>query len=99
MQRYEHLPLHPHNGALQVWLELGAVGALVGALIVLVVVSRLTSEALTPTARAAGLAAFATAAIEMSLSYGIWQSWWIATLWFTGFMVLLARGDAASVEP
>jgi len=93
-QRFEHLPLHPHNGALQVWLELGAAGALVGALIVLVVLSRLIPAALAPAARAAGLAAFVTAAIEVSLSYGIWQSWWIAALWLTSFMVVLAREAA-----
>jgi O-antigen ligase len=91
MQEFLHMPLHPHNGALQVWLELGAIGALVGALIVLVVVSRLTPVGLAPAARATGLAAFVAAATEVSLSYGIWQSWWIAALWFTGFMVLLAR--------
>ncbi|MEJ0067893.1 MAG: hypothetical protein WDO24_03180 [Pseudomonadota bacterium] len=74
-QRYEQMPLHPHNGALQVWLELGAVGALVGALIALVVLSRLTPDRLAPAERAVGLATFATAAVELSLSYGIWQSW------------------------
>jgi O-antigen ligase len=92
IERYEQMPLHPHNGPLQVWLELGAVGALVGALIVLVVLSRLIPGGLAPAPRAAGLAAFAAAAIEVSLSYGIWQSWWIAALWFTAFMVLLGRG-------
>jgi O-antigen ligase len=99
MQRYEHMPLHPHNGPLQVWLELGAVGALVGALVVVVMLSRLTPATLAPATRAAGLAAFVAAAIEVSLSYGIWQSWWIATLWFTGFMVVLARDDAAAIAP
>jgi exopolysaccharide production protein ExoQ len=97
VERYEQLPLHPHNGALQVWLELGAVGALVGALVVVVMLSRLTPATLAPATRAAGLAAFVAAAIEVSLSYGIWQSWWIAALWFTSFTVVLLR-DAPQEE-
>jgi exopolysaccharide production protein ExoQ len=101
VERYEQMPLHPHNGALQVWLELGGVGALIGALIVLVVLSRLTPATLAPAARAAGLASFMAAAIEVSLSYGIWQSWWIAALWFASFAVLLVRDEppAASAIP
>lgn len=95
-QRYEQLPLHPHNGALQVWLELGAIGALIGALIALVVVSRLTPVSLAPAERAVGLAVFASAAVELSLSYGIWQSWWIAALWLAGFMVALTVEDRSA---
>ncbi|MBI3515878.1 MAG: O-antigen ligase family protein [Proteobacteria bacterium] len=91
----EQLPLHPHNGALQVWLELGAVGALLGALVATIVAMRLAGP-LPPVARAAGLATFAAAAVEVSLSYGIWQSWWIAALWLAGFAVAVALKDAAT---
>jgi O-antigen ligase len=97
-QRYEQLPLHPHNGALQLWLELGAAGALVGALIALVVLARLTAARLAPAERAVGLATFAAAAVELSLSYGLWQSWWIAALWFAGFAVLLVRTDREEAD-
>jgi O-antigen ligase len=81
------LPLHPHNGALELWLELGAFGALLGALVVLCVVARLRTPALAPVARAAGLAALTASAVEVSLTYGLWQSWWIAALWFAAFAV------------
>jgi len=87
------MPLHPHNGALQVWLELGAVGALVGALLTMVATSRLAVPSLDPAVRAAGLAAFTAAAIELSLSYGMWQSWWIAALWLAAFAVQLTVAD------
>lgn len=90
----ERMPLHPHNGALQLWLELGALGALVGAFVVMVAAGRLTPGALYRPARAAGLAAFAAAAVEVSISYGMWQSWWIAALWLAGFAVQLTLEDA-----
>jgi len=52
---------------------------------------------LAPAERAVGLATFAAAAVELSLSYGLWQSWWIATLWLTSFVVVLLR-DAPEAE-
>ena len=88
------LPLHPHNGALQLWLELGAVGALLGAALVAAVLRRLAAPDLPPFARAAGLAAFTAAALEVSLSYGLWQSWWVAALWLAGGLVSIALKDA-----
>lgn len=94
----EHLPLHPHNGALQVWLELGAVGALVAALLLFTVVAHLAADGLSSAARAVGLAALAAAAVEVSLSYGIWQSWWVAALWLGGGFVALALRDDAAVD-
>lgn len=92
----EQLPLHPHNGALQLWLELGAAGALAGALLAAIVAARLAAPTRAPAARAAGLAAFSAAALEVSLSYGLWQSWWIAALWLAGFFVTLVLQDPAS---
>jgi O-antigen ligase len=72
------LPLHPHNQLLQVWLELGAVGAagLAAMLIALFwpsrhhQVHRLVSA--TEGACLAGLFVFANS------SFGLWQNWWIA---------------------
>jgi O-antigen ligase len=69
----EILPLHPHNGALHLWLELGAVGALLGAALVGWLGLRAGTWP-----RAAALAAALTVA---SISYGLWQGWWMACLW------------------
>ena len=75
----EILPLHPHNGVLQVWLELGAVGA-VGFLVVVLS----SFDAIVKTARerlhAALLAATFSAYLTLGqLSFGVWQNWWLAT--------------------
>lgn len=70
--RAQRLPLHTHNAPLQLWLELGAVGAVLGAALVLALGWRATSPG------AAG--AFAAAVTVGSLSYGIWQGWWLCLL-------------------
>jgi O-antigen ligase len=88
----ELLPLHPHNGALQWWLELGLPGALMGAALVLLVARSI------PIAwgrlEAAALTALLAAALTITmLSYGVWQFWWLAALW------LAAAFAAACIRP
>lgn len=68
----EKLPLHTHNAALQVWLELGPAG--VAALCILVLALGFRARGPAPTA------AFAGAITIALLSYGAWQGWWVATL-------------------
>lgn len=84
----EQLPLHPHNAALQVFVELGAPGALLfAALLGLAMISldRIPARGLR-----AGAAATATAYLfVMNLSFGIWQFWWICTLFYGGALAIL----------
>ena len=77
---------HPHNAALQVWVELGIVGAALAALVVLLTlraIMRLPRRAL-PMA----LALFATVAAISLVSHGAWQGWWAAAV---GAAIVLAR--------
>ncbi len=73
------LPLHPHNAALQWRLELGLPGAILGSLMVLFMFGAGQSyKSRKDRAMAAGtLVSGVTIAF---LSYGIWQSWWVAAL-------------------
>ena len=80
-----NLPLHPHNQILQIWLELGAIGALIVAAVGACLIDRLGRWE--PRARASGLALTATALVYDSLSFGAWQSWWIAAV-FVAFALL-----------
>ena len=73
IRQAELLPLHPHNGALQVWLELGLIGALFAALMALFL-GRTASRTTWPGIGAAMLASYAVTAL---LSFGIWQEWWL----------------------
>jgi O-antigen ligase len=74
------LPLHPHNGLLQLWLELGIVGYLAGTGAALLAVRRLIGTGWPEDAQAAGLALVAYIGLFAMVSYGLWQSWWLAAV-------------------
>ncbi len=77
----ELMPLHPHNGPLHLWLEFGAVGALLGAAL-LAGLALATGGSLWPRVLRTGL--LLAALVIASASYGLWQGWWMATLWLIG---------------
>lgn len=77
----EIMPLHPHNAALQIRLELGLPGTIIAAALVFL----LFNSALTPglsreqmALRTSLLSAYLSVG---AVSYGVWQTWWIATAW------------------
>jgi O-antigen ligase len=87
----ESLPLHPHDAWLQVWLELGAVGALLVAWGMAAVIwsgARMARPATAAATLAVGL-------VVCSVSFGAWQSWWLSTLWIAAAL-LLTPADAGS---
>ena len=96
----EPIPLHPHNAFLQLWLELGVVGAgllaffLVKILILVQRVTRNHWEA------AVCYGIFTSGLTISSLSYGIWQSWWLGSLFLAGaFMTVTIQGSACNDLP
>ncbi|WP_309606124.1 O-antigen ligase family protein [Phenylobacterium sp.] len=68
--------LHPHNIPLQIWLELGAVGAVAAAAFWGLVLWRLSRSA--PSLAAAATAASATVYLLFGVNFGVWQEWWLA---------------------
>ena len=97
------LPLHPHDAALQVWLELGLPGAVLFALLLGWLWLRL--------ARRRGRASIAAAvgrqprrrlARSLSAGWGVWQEWWLGDAGLAVFaIVAMARAavDRAPGEP
>ena len=77
--RYPNLPLHPHNGALQVWLELGLPGVLLLGALLWNMGKRIQAGNYASARNAALVSAFTIGC----LSYGLWQSWWQSSLWLT----------------
>jgi len=71
------IALHPHNGSLQVWLELGGVGAVAAAAFWAVTLLRLSRPKGDPVA-AATLACAAVYLVFGFINFGIWQDWWVA---------------------
>lgn len=69
---------HPHNAALQIWVELGAVGAVLALGIALLTLRMLWN--LPHLSRSASLALMAGAAPVALVGHGAWQGWWAASL-------------------
>ena len=89
----ELLPLHPHNAALQVWLELGFAGALLMAVFVCKLFirrSRLPGETLKNGFYAAAAGTYLTMG---AFSYGIWQNWWVALGWLVPAIIGAVLGE------
>lgn len=82
--------LHPHNFAVQVWMEYGAIGALIYTGFIYVTLEAIAGTPLF--ARRYILATFIGVIAISSVAYGMWQSWWIGyVIFLTGLCVLLGR--------
>jgi len=72
------ISLHTHDAALQVWLELGAVGAVIAAAFWIGVWSLIEGLARRDRTAAAAAAGAAVAYLTIGgLSFGVWQEWWL----------------------
>jgi exopolysaccharide production protein ExoQ len=69
---------HPHNGALQIWTELGAVGVFLGLTVLFLILRALAG--LPPATFASGMAFVAAATAASLVGHGLWQGWWTAAL-------------------
>lgn len=69
---------HPHNSFLQVWAELGLVGAALAGAALFLMLQRLARLGRPDRVAALGLVAAATAVAFVE--HGAWQGWWVAGL-------------------
>ncbi len=85
------LPLHPHNAFLQIWLELGLVGMLIAAAFLFFLIEK----GLSMPKRAQQMifmGALFPALVVVNMSYGLWQSWWICSLFIiAGIVQMMSR--------
>lgn len=71
------IQLHPHNSALQVWLELGFIGAVAAAVFWGLSLLRLSRGK--PDLGMSGVAGAAVVYLLFAwINYGLWQQWWLA---------------------
>jgi O-antigen ligase len=76
---FDPIPLHPHNAAMQLWLELGVVGVALAALFWAYLWVRIGSLAEESRSNAGVASAVAVAYLTIGgLSFGVWQEWWLA---------------------
>jgi O-antigen ligase len=72
------IPLHPHDGPLQLWFELGVPGALLGTAFWALMLHRVAARADNQRLFAAIAAATATVYLSISaVGFGLWQEWWL----------------------
>lgn len=85
---------HPHNAFLQIWVELGVVGAVLAVISVLVAMRTIIRlpGAVRPLAIAFAAATLSIAAV----SHGAWQAWWIAAVGASIAMLHLAAREAGN---
>ena len=69
--------LHPHDAALQIWLELGLIGAVAAAVLWAAVLSGMSRPRRDPAMAASAATAFAYLTFD-AFSFGVWQEWWLA---------------------
>jgi O-antigen ligase len=85
------LPLHPHNISLQIWLELGLIG-IIFYLGIVFGICRIIWTWRGPPVWAAALGASTASYLTVSsISFGAWQSWWLATAWLVAGIFILVN--------
>ena len=94
---WPYLSLHPHNIGLQLWLELGVVGAVLGAAVLALIGRGLLG--LDPAKSAVGVALLVTVFTAASLSYGMWQNWWLAAQGITAALFWSQAAEHPRPEP
>lgn len=85
--------MHPHNGPLEWWLELGLPGAVLGALTIYLLFGwprRIRDQA----TRALVIGQLVTAFGILNLSFGVWQIWWLVTLVLAAYLTLCVLESA-----
>jgi O-antigen ligase len=90
------MPLHPHDAPLQLWLELGVPGAVVLALLVALAWFALADTDWPRLFAASAGASLMAALVASFASYGIWEEWWLGTLWFVLFAIIVMARAASS---
>jgi O-antigen ligase len=71
------IKLHPHDAALQIWLELGLIGAMSAAVFWAAILASLSSRE-RDVGRGAAVATAAAYLTFSAVSFGVWQEWWLA---------------------
>jgi len=69
--------LHPHDAALQIWLELGLIGAVAAAVLWVAILAGLSRTRPDP-AVAAGAGCAVAYLTFNAVSFGVWQEWYLA---------------------
>lgn len=73
--------MHPHNAILQLWLELGLFGVILGTLIAHLTLLQIYRTNLSLIEKAVSAGLFTGTFMIVWVNLGFWQNWWISGLW------------------
>lgn len=82
--------LHPHNFALQIWIEFGAMGIATFAAISIFILNAVSK--LQTSAARLSMAVFISVLSVSATGYGIWQGWWVgATIAISAIAIIAMK--------
>jgi len=82
------ISLHPHNSGLQIWVETGAIGALLFCFFLILMRNKLIRYIENDPYSATYIAGYIAAALTIcTLTYGVWQEWWWGALIMIGALI------------
>jgi O-antigen ligase len=87
----EQLPLHPHNAPLQLWLELGVIGAVLGGGVVIGALHMCRRRSMGRLESSVAAAAIVSVVAISAMSFSVWQSWWLSIIWLTASFLVAVR--------
>lgn len=92
--------LHPHNYTLQLWMEFGLIGVVLGIVLIGYLILKIAK--LPPRQARIMLPVLLATLAVASVSYGIWQGWWVGLLFaVVAYAVLalrLSRQDSGYIS-
>jgi len=88
---------HPHNTLVQVWAELGGVGAFLALAVILLLLRTIARQE--RLIAAASLALLGSATAVALVGHGAWQGWWAASLGAAIVWILAARRTERETGP
>jgi exopolysaccharide production protein ExoQ len=92
------IPLHPHNIFLQVWLELGIVGLFLLFSLIFTLISTIANLPMKIFVRACCAGAMFSSLAISGVSYGIWQNWWLGTLWLVAVITVGVASNSSAIS-
>jgi exopolysaccharide production protein ExoQ len=97
-----HTPLiamHPHNAILQLWLELGLPGVILGTLLAYLSLFYIYRTGLSSLEKAVSAGLFTGTFLVVWVNLGFWQNWWISGLWIIiGLTISMFNGKKEANE-
>ncbi len=89
--------LYPHNFSLQIWIEFGLLGTSIASGLMYILLSRIEQN-YSHEQQKTILPVFILALLSCAVAYGLWQGWWLGTLFHIAAMTIMSVKISQSEE-